>query len=112
MKGGTSWAPAFGLHAPINVCTGGSFIFVLVLVEENNWKEGMIKRWKVQRNGEKVFQWGLLMVQWLRLYAPNAWVLSLDQGTRPHTLQQCILMLQLKIKDPECGSQDLVSQIS
>lgn len=30
-----------------------------------------------------------------------------DQGTRPHTLQQCILTLQLKIKDPECGSQDL-----
>ena len=84
MKGGTLMGTQHLTCVPINVCTGGSFIFVHILVEENNWKEGMIKRWKVQRNGEKVFQWGTsLMVQWLRLYAPNAWVLFLIRELDP-----------------------------
>ena len=39
-----------------------------------------------------------LVVQWLRLHAPNAEDPdSLGQGTRPHMLQLRALMLQLKI---------------
>ena len=86
MKGGTLTGTQHLTCVPINVCTGGSFIFgaVHVLVEEKNLKEGMIKRWKAQRNGEKVFQWGTsLKVRWLRLHAPNAWVLLLVRELDP-----------------------------